>query len=199
MLVLPRTENNIITPLGIEVAQTFWTSLNTHTKSKSYMSQFIRAKQCRNIVQPVYDVFINYRKVDNGRTFVPLLYDHLRIKGIKPFLDTMNMKPGHKLFEHINKAIHSSKVGVAVLTHRYCDSYFCLHELTLLNESKKRVVPIFYDIKPSQLQLKGNARYPPQVLQRFMSALEETKYTISDAVIMNLIEIEDEETRNMQP
>ncbi|KAH1103162.1 hypothetical protein GYH30_037237 [Glycine max] len=88
------------------------------------------------------------------------------------------MKPGHKLFEHINKAIHSSKVGVAVPTNRYCNSYFCLHELALLHESKKRVVPIFYDIKPSQLQVEGNARCPPQVLQTFTSALEETKYTV---------------------
>ncbi|KAL5151236.1 TMV resistance protein N [Glycine soja] len=129
-----------------------------------------RGKQCRNIAQPVYD----------QGAFVPLLYDHLRNKGIKPFLDTINMKPGHKLFEHINKAIHSSKVGVAVPTNRYCNSYFCLHELALLHESKKRVVPIFYDIKPSQLQVEGNARCPPQVLQTFTSALEETKYTVLD-------------------
>ncbi|CAJ1961606.1 unnamed protein product [Sphenostylis stenocarpa] len=165
----------------------------------------------------------NYRKADSGSQFVPLLYAHLINNGMIPFLDTMNMKPGQKLFEHINNAINSCKVGVAVLTDRYFDSYFCLHELALLNESKKRVVPIFYDVKPSQLQVKNNARYPPQVLQRFSEALEETKYTvgltfdslngdwtelqrkISDAVIMNLFEVEEEEERrrrtacNIQP
>ncbi|KAL2341929.1 hypothetical protein Fmac_009869 [Flemingia macrophylla] len=150
---------------------------------------------------------------DSGRAFVPLLYDNLMDKGIRPFLDTINLKPGHKLFEHINKAIDSCKVGVAVLTPSYCNSHFCLHELALLHESKKRVVPIFYDIKPSQLQVKPNARYSPQLLQQFVTALEETKYTvgitfdslngdwtelqrkISDAVIMNVLEVEDEENR----
>ncbi|XP_020221124.1 TIR domain-containing protein [Cajanus cajan] len=177
------------------------------------MKQF-RGKQCHKIAQPMYDVFINYRKADSGRAFVPLLYDHLMNKGIRPFLDTKSMKPGNKLFHQINNAIHSSKVGVSVLTRRFCDSHFCLHELRLLNESNKRLIPIFYDIKPSQLQLKANARYPPQLLQKFVAALEETKYTvgiafdslngdwmelqrkISDAVIMNLLELEDEENRN---
>lgn len=131
------------------------------------------AKQCRKIVQPMYDVFISYRKVDSARAFVPLLYDHLSSNGVRPFLDTINMKP-----DHIYKAIHSCKVGVVVLSPSYCDSLFCLHQLALLNESKKRVVPVFYDIKPSQIQVKGNACYPPQVLQRFMASLEETKYTV---------------------
>lgn len=90
----------------------------------------------------------------------------------------MHIKSGHKLFHHIGKALNSSKVGVAVLSPGYCDSYFCLRELALLNESNKRVVPVFYDIKPSQLRVKDNASYPPQLLQRFQAALEETKYTV---------------------
>ncbi|KAK7327925.1 hypothetical protein VNO77_22018 [Canavalia gladiata] len=174
------------------------------------------SKQLGNIAHPLYDVFINHRKIDTGPTFVPLLYHHLISKGITPFLDTIHMKPGNKLFHHIDKAIHSSKVGVAILSPRYCDSYFCLHELSLFIESNKRIVPIFYDIKPSHLQVQGNACYPPQLLQKFSAALHETKYTVgltfdslngdwlellrqtSNAVILNLLEVEDEEENHIK-
>ncbi|KAE9591755.1 putative TIR domain-containing protein [Lupinus albus] len=128
---------------------------------------------------------------------------------VKSFLDSMNMKPGDKLFDHIDKAIVGCKVGVAVFSPRYCDSYFCLHELALLMENKKRVVPIFFDVKPSQLLVKDNGTRSLKQLQRFRFALEEAKNTVgltfdsfngdwsellrdaSNAVIMNLVEVEE--------
>ncbi|KAE9597144.1 putative TIR domain-containing protein [Lupinus albus] len=133
--------------------------------------------------------------------------------GVRSFLDSMNMKPGDKLFDHIDRAIIGSKVGVAVFSPRYCESYFCLHELALLMETKKKVVPIFYDVKPSQLVVKDNGTRPAKELQRFSLALEEAKYTVgltfdslngdwsellrdaSDAVMINLLEIEEEYNR----
>lgn len=97
---------------------------------------------------------------------------------MRSFLDSMNMKPGDRLFDHIDRAILGCKVGVAVFSPRYCDSYFCLHELALLMESNKRVVPIFYDVKPSQLVVKDNGTRSPKELQRFSLALEEAKNTV---------------------
>jgi hypothetical protein len=88
------------------------------------------------------------------------------------------MRPGDKLFDNIDRAIHECKVGVAVFSPRYCESYFCLHELALLMETKKRVIPIFCDVKPSQLHVKDNGLCPGEELQRFTYALEEAKYTV---------------------
>jgi hypothetical protein len=45
-------------------------------------------------------------------------------------------------------------------------------------ESKKRVVPIFYDVKPSELVVKDNGTCPVKELQRFSAALEEAKFTV---------------------
>lgn len=50
-----------------------------------------------------------------------------------------NLKPGEKLFDEIHGAIWQCKVGVAVFSPRYCESYFCLHELAMIMESKKKV------------------------------------------------------------
>ncbi|GLT69371.1 hypothetical protein SLA2020_415280 [Shorea laevis] len=130
------------------------------------------------LVKPVCDVFINHRGPDTKRTIATLLYDYLSRLNLRPFLDNKNMKPGDKLFDNIDSAIRRCKVGVAVLSPRYCDSYFCLHELALLMESKKKVIPIFCDIKPSQLKVLNNGICPPNDIQRFSRALEEAKDTV---------------------
>ncbi|KAL5151237.1 TMV resistance protein N [Glycine soja] len=172
--------------------------------------QRLPAKMIAKIARPACDVFINHRGIDTKRNVSGLLYDNLTRMGVRSFLDSMNMKPGDRLFDHIDRAILGCKVGVAVFSPRYCDSYFCLHELALLMESNKRVVPIFYDVKPSQLVVKDNGTRSPKELQRFSLALEEAKNTVgltfdslngdwsewlrnaSDAVIMNLLEVEEE-------
>ncbi|KAK4369144.1 hypothetical protein RND71_012936 [Anisodus tanguticus] len=160
------------------------------------------------------DVFINHRGNDTKRTIASLLYDHLTRLRIRSFLDNKNMKPGDKLFEKIDSAIEECKVGVAVFSPRYCDSYFCLHELALFVESKKKVIPIFCDVKPSELRVVNKENIlplQPKEIERFNLALEEAKNTVgldfdsnkvnwsdvvtkaADVVIESLIEIEEAE------
>ncbi|XP_057461113.1 probable 2' cyclic ADP-D-ribose synthase BdTIR [Actinidia eriantha] len=167
------------------------------------------------LAQPC-DVFLNHRGIDTKRTVASLLYDHLTRLNLRPFLDNKNMKPGDKLFDKINSAIRECKVGVTVFSPNYCDSYFCLHELALITESKKKVIPIFCDVKPSELRVVNNGKIPPKELERFNSALEEAKYTVgltfnslkgnlsdvvtsaADIVIYSLIEVEEEERNRNQ-
>lgn len=139
--------------------------------------------QPRNQIQPHIsrrpcDVFINHRGIDTKRTISGLLYDHLSRLRLNPFLDSKNMKPGDRLFDKIDTAIRQCKIGVAVFSPRYCESYFCLHELALIMESRKKVIPIFYDVKPSQLQVKDDGTCTAMELRRFSWALEEAKYTV---------------------
>ncbi|XP_048231113.1 TIR-only protein [Ricinus communis] len=160
-------------------------------------------------VKPACDIFINHRGIDTKRTISGLLYNHLSRLGYNPFLDSKNMKPGDRLFDKINSAIKNCKLGVAVFSPRYCESYFCLHELALIMETKERVIPIFCDVKPSQLQVPDNGSRPIQELRRFEDALEQAKYTVgltfdshegdwseflimaTDAIVKNLIELEE--------
>ncbi|XP_044496476.1 TIR-only protein-like [Mangifera indica] len=163
----------------------------------------------RNQIQPIKrpcDVFINHRGRDTKRTISGLLYDHLLGLRLNPFMDSKNMKPGDRLFDKIDIAIRHCKVGVAVFSPHYCQSYFCLYELALITELRKKVIPIFYDVKPSQLKVRDDGTFSNKDLQRFRWALEEAKYTVgltfdslqgdwsdfltkaTDAVIKNLIE-----------
>ncbi|ESQ29346.1 hypothetical protein EUTSA_v10023985mg [Eutrema salsugineum] len=124
------------------------------------------------------DIFINHRGIDTKKTISGLLYDHFNRLRLNSFLDSKSLKPGDRLFVEINAAIKECSVGVAVFSPRYCDSYFCLHELTKLMENKKRVIPIFCDIKPSELCVKDDGTCSDAEIERFQSALEEAKYTV---------------------
>ncbi|KAL3519691.1 hypothetical protein ACH5RR_017840 [Cinchona calisaya] len=175
-----------------------------------YRNQILVSKQQHHHQQQQScDVFINHRGIDTKKNVAGLLYDHLRRLRLRPFLDSKNMKPGDKLFEKIDMGIQQCKVGVAVFSPNYCKSYFCLHELARMMESKKKVVPIFCNVKPSELQVIDNGICPSEELERFSRALEGAKYTVgltfdtstgdwseflestTDAVMNNLVDVEE--------
>jgi len=133
----------------------------------------------RKIVQPARQVFINHRGIDTKKNIAGLLYKDLTSMGVTSFLDSMNMKPGDKLTPHIDKAIFGCKVGVIVFSPNYCDSYYCLHELALLMETKKRVVPILFNVELSQLKVKDDGTCSREQLRRYNLALQEAKDTVA--------------------
>lgn len=149
-------------------------------------SAFRVANLCRKILgskqqvqSPQCDVFINHRGTDTKKNLAGLLYHHLRYLGLRPFLDSKSMKPGDLLFDKIDVAIRECSVGVAVFSPMYCDSYFCLHELSLMMECKKKVVPIFCDIKPSELRVKDHYDLgSSKDIEKFRLALQEAKNTV---------------------
>ncbi|KAL8237872.1 hypothetical protein R6Q59_018953 [Mikania micrantha] len=145
----------------------------------------IAIQKARTVVHPACDVFINHRGVDTKRSIASLLYHQLLLSRIPSFLDNKNMKPGDKLFENIDSAIMGCKIGVAVFSPRYCESYFCLHELALMMESKKKVIPIFCDVKPSELRVTNNKLYSQTDIKRFRHAIKEAKHTVGLAFDTN--------------
>lgn len=156
--------------------------MQRYSSAKSLCRKIMQSRPHHQIQLPITrrpcDVFINHRGTDTKRTIAGLLHDHLSRLRLNPFLDSKNMKPGDRLFDKIDTAIKHCKLGVAVFSPRYCESYFCLHELALIMESRKKVIPIFYDVKPSQLQVPDNGTCSRKELQRFSRALEEAKYTV---------------------
>ncbi|KAF7015309.1 unnamed protein product [Triticum aestivum] len=132
--------------------------------------------------EPQYDVFINHRGVDTKRTVARLLYDRLAQSGIRGFLDNMSMRPGDRLRETISAGISECSVAVAIFSPSYFDSEYCLWELATLVESRKTIIPIFYNIKPSDLvlpeALAASDDYLPQDVERYKYALREAKNTV---------------------
>lgn len=127
------------------------------------------------------DVFINHRGADTKRNVAGLLYDRLVHLNLCPFLDRRSMEPGDKLFPSLDWAIRNCRVGVTIFSPRYFESRFCLQELAHLVEAKKKVIPIFFDVQPSELlkmDIISAGAAPPNEVERFRRALEEARYTV---------------------
>ncbi|KAI3439940.1 TIR domain-containing protein [Psidium guajava] len=170
----------------------------------------LRRKIQVQVLRPTCDVFINHRGIDTKRNVSGLLGHYLGVLGHRPFLDSRSMRPGDSLFQKINEAICGCKVGVAVFSPRYCESPYCLHELAVLVENGKRVIPIFCDVKPSELQVMDDGICSDMDLQRFRDALDEARDTVgltfdtstgdwskllkdaTDAVRRNVLEVDEE-------
>ncbi|XP_074567903.1 putative 2' cyclic ADP-D-ribose synthase BdTIR [Curcuma longa] len=128
---------------------------------------------------PGVDVFLSHRGVDTKSSVAGLLYERLVQMNIRPFLDNRSMEPGDKLYECINAGIRQSKVGVAIFSPRYCDSVFCLHELAMMVEANKKLIPVFCDVKPSDLVVCGDpSTHSPEDLRRYNRAITEAKRTV---------------------
>ncbi|XP_023003829.1 TMV resistance protein N-like [Cucurbita maxima] len=126
--------------------------------------------------QPPFDVFISYRGTDTRRTIAGLLYDHLSHVGqLRPFLDYKSLSPGDNIMDKISAAVKTCRVGLPVFSPRYCESYYCLYELALMYRTSKCIVPIFCDMKPSQLRVPSDRS---STLQCFAWALDEAKETV---------------------
>ncbi|XP_059301803.1 disease resistance protein Roq1-like [Lycium ferocissimum] len=97
-----------------------------------------------------YDVFLSCKGDDTSKTFV----DHLCLTfyqvGINTFI------AGDEQLSEAANAIEGSIIFIIILSKNYASSRRCLNELLhileLKNNSKRLVLPIFYDVDPSDVR-----------------------------------------------
>ncbi|XP_010537566.1 PREDICTED: TMV resistance protein N-like [Tarenaya hassleriana] len=104
----------------------------------------------------IIDVFLSFRGPDTRRKFISFLYRELDRKGIRAFKDDTEVERGRLISPELIQAIRSSKFAVVVVSENYAASSWCLEELVKILEFQKTgsltVIPIFYDIEPSDLR-----------------------------------------------
>ncbi|XP_021816100.1 TMV resistance protein N-like [Prunus avium] len=111
-------------------------------------------------LQEKYDVFISFRGEDTRLTFTSHLYDALCRKKIETYIDYRLVR-GDEIAPALLEAIERSTISVIIFSKNYASSTWCLDELVHILECKEKkgqlVVPIFYDISPSDVRKqKGN-------------------------------------------
>jgi len=103
-----------------------------------------------------YDVFVTFRGEDTRNNFTNFLFDALETKGIFVFRDDTNLQKGEFIGPELLRAIEGSQVFVAIFSRNYASSTWCLQELEkickCIEGSKKHVLPIFYDVDPSEVR-----------------------------------------------
>lgn len=107
----------------------------------------------------LFDVFINHRGPDVKETLATQLYNSLQQLGIRAFLDKEEKELGNSFPSTIETAIRSAKVHIAIFSKRYAESPWCLAELVLMLNSQAKIIPVFYEVKPSDLRHIENGAY----------------------------------------
>ena len=104
-----------------------------------------------------YDVFLSHRGPVG--TFVSQLYSALMLHGVRPYADVKDLFAGMSPLEQINKALKGACVHVAIFSKGYANSQYCLDELCEMLKSEQRIIPVFYDVKRSDLQRIADGPY----------------------------------------
>ncbi|KAL6270909.1 hypothetical protein ACE6H2_027820 [Prunus campanulata] len=111
-------------------------------------------------LQEKYDVFISFRGEDTRLTFTSHLYEALCRQKIETYIDYKLVR-GDEIAPALLEAIERSTISVIIFSKEYSSSTWCLDELVHILDCKEKkgqlVVPIFYDISPSDVRKqKGN-------------------------------------------
>ncbi|PRQ59962.1 putative TIR domain, winged helix-turn-helix DNA-binding domain-containing protein [Rosa chinensis] len=106
-----------------------------------------------------YDVFLSFRGEDTRKIFAGHLYRALQHKAIRAFIDSEELEKGNNISELLTY-IEKSRLSIVVLSRNYAFSTWCLKELVkildCMDKKKQMVLPIFYDVDPSDLRkIKG--------------------------------------------
>ncbi|CAI0396293.1 unnamed protein product [Linum tenue] len=105
-----------------------------------------------------YEVFVSFRGEDTRWGFTSHLCDALSAKlGVSlVYKDEINLEKGASIGPELLKAIDECRVAVVVLSKHYASSTWCLDELVHIlycrAQRDQRVVPIFYEVDPSDVR-----------------------------------------------
>lgn len=95
------------------------------------------------------DVFISYSTSDEA--FARFMHKHLTDEGISVFLASVNLAPGHLWAKEILEALNSAAWVLFLASRAACNSPWVQQELGIAIATKKQLLPIVWDIQPSQL------------------------------------------------
>ncbi|MFS7965917.1 putative TIR domain-containing protein [Helianthus anomalus] len=103
-----------------------------------------------------YDVFLSFRGEDTRYSITDHLYDRLLRAGLRTFRDNDAIDRGQELKPEIETAIIESRASIVVLSENYAKSRWCLDELWLILEQRRKcnhfVLPVFYHVDPSDVR-----------------------------------------------
>ncbi|XP_057450973.1 disease resistance protein Roq1-like isoform X2 [Lotus japonicus] len=102
-----------------------------------------------------YDVFVSFRGEDTRNNFTDHLFGALHTKGFVIFRDDRELRKGGSISTELLQAIEGSRILIVVFSKNYASSTWCLQELAKIADNvevSQTVLPIFYDVSPSEVR-----------------------------------------------
>lgn len=99
-----------------------------------------------------WDVFLSFRGEDTRKNITKSIYDSLLSHGVRVFLDDDGLTRGDKIAPSLLEAIEDSAASIVIFSPRYADSRWCLEELAKIWECRRLILPVFYEVTPSDVR-----------------------------------------------
>ncbi|KAJ0586396.1 putative TIR domain, P-loop containing nucleoside triphosphate hydrolase [Helianthus annuus] len=119
-------------------------------------SSFIQSAPLSSSRSCKYDVFLSFRGEDTRKTFVDHLYSSLKQSLLSIYKDDKTLLRGESIRPSLFEAIEESRIAIIIFSKHYADSSWCLDELAHIMKCKEEraliVMPIFYDVDPSDVR-----------------------------------------------
>lgn len=108
-----------------------------------------------------YQVFLSFHHRDTHSGFTCILHRDLVNKGVCSFIDDEELRVGEEISGALLQAIDDSQIYIPIFSKNYTSSKWCLRELKRMvdnksNSAEKKILPIFYDVKPDDLVLENS-------------------------------------------
>ncbi|XP_059064173.1 disease resistance protein RPV1-like [Cryptomeria japonica] len=138
----------------------------------------------------LYDVFINHRGPHCKHTLALQLCSSIEKIGFRPFLDSQEIELGDSIPTTLENAICSALVHIAIFSRGYAKSAWCLAELVLMLQSGVNIIPVFYDVTPSDLRYIEKGVYAEAFAMykekgRYLNQLEEWKKVLHSVSLIS--------------
>ncbi|XP_030961061.1 disease resistance protein TAO1-like [Quercus lobata] len=99
-----------------------------------------------------WHVFLSFRGEDTRDPFINNLYTSLHNKGIRAFRDEDGLRRGDEIAPTLLDAIEESAASIVIISQNYASSSWCLEELSKICECKRLILPVFYQVDPSDVR-----------------------------------------------
>ncbi|EXB68710.1 TMV resistance protein N [Morus notabilis] len=175
LLLLLSTFQDIAKPLSLPSSSTF----------KQYSSFYSKEKKEENACSLLLSTVSNLGFHFSVRVWVLIEYTKVCRKGIRTYRDDPNLERGDEISPALSRAIEESKISVVVFSKEYASSSWCLNELVHIlkckNERGQIVLPVFYNIDPSDIRKQKGSyaiafaaheeRFEPKKVMEWRNAL----------------------------
>ncbi|XAR49158.1 hypothetical protein NMG60_11032252 [Bertholletia excelsa] len=131
-----------------------------------------------------WDVFLSFRGEDTRYGFTSRLHAELVRNGVRTFIDDEGLDRGDEIAPSLLAAIEDSAASIAIISKRYASSWWCLEELAKIVDCRKLILPVFYEVDPSDVRRqKGpfeddlrlqELRFGVEKVLRWRKAMEKT-------------------------
>ncbi|KAK1425253.1 hypothetical protein QVD17_20601 [Tagetes erecta] len=155
----------------------------------NHLKLILMASSSSSIVMDcIYDVFLSFSGKDTRNSFTDHLYHGLQRAGLRAFRDNEGINRGEEFQPLFKKAIEESRASIVVLSKNYATSTWCLDELWLIMEQRRRpncnhfVAPIFYGVEPTDvrnqrgnfaIQVRPSSKWTDDNVNKWRTALME--------------------------